>query len=128
MVPKGIKWEWKDDNSFYLPLISKKDGKDVNQGKVRIQIDIVDAEYADKNKVGSARDDPNHSPFLPPPTGRLSFSLNPCTMFKQMVGPAVRRKIYCYCCIALCCGLCLTLCIFVVPSVVGNLITNLITK
>ena len=36
---------------------------------------------AEANKVGEARQEPNHSPFLPPPVGRLSFSLNPWKMF-----------------------------------------------
>ena len=44
-------------------------------------MDIVPADYAEKNKVGSAREEPNANPFLPPPVGRLSFSLNPCKMF-----------------------------------------------
>ena len=35
---------------------------------------------ADANKVGEARNDPNHDPFCPPPTGRISFSLNPFKM------------------------------------------------
>ena len=74
--------EWKEDgNSFFLPMSSKLDGKVVNNGFVRVQIEIVPLDYAEKNKVGSAREEPNANPFLPPPIGRLSFSLNPCVMF-----------------------------------------------
>ena len=58
-------------------MISKNEGKIVNNGFVRIQIEIVPLDYAEKNKVGSGRDEPNVNPFLPPPIGRLSFSLNP---------------------------------------------------
>jgi len=36
---------------------------------------------AEANKVGEARQEPNVNPFLPPPLGRLSFSLNPLKMF-----------------------------------------------
>jgi hypothetical protein len=36
---------------------------------------------AEANKVGEARQEPNVNPFLPPPIGRLSFSLNPLKMF-----------------------------------------------
>lgn len=36
---------------------------------------------AEQNKVGEARQEPNANPFLPPPIGRLSFSLNPLKMF-----------------------------------------------
>ena len=74
--------EWKDDSTFWLPMNSKNDkGQMENNGYVRVQLDIVPADYAEKNKVGSAREEPNANPFLPPPIGRLSFSLNPCKMF-----------------------------------------------
>lgn len=76
---------------------------------------------AEANKVGEARQEPNHSPFLPPPVGRISFSLNPFKMLNQLVGPAMRRKIYCICCV-ICC---LALCIFLFPLVIGNLISTL---
>ena len=37
-----------------------------------------------KNPVGKARSEPNHSPYLPPPTGRISWTWNP---FKMIVRP-----------------------------------------
>ena len=37
---------------------------------------------ADQNKVGDARSEPNHSPYLPPPPGRISFTLNPIKMLE----------------------------------------------
>ena len=43
---------------------------------------------AERNHVGVARKEPNHSPFLPPPVGRLNLSLNPFKMLSQFVGPA----------------------------------------
>ncbi len=75
--------EWHDEESFWLPLTAKND-KDVleNNGYVRVRVDIVPAEYAAKNPVGSAREDPNIEPYLPPPVGRITFSLNPCAMYK----------------------------------------------
>jgi hypothetical protein len=76
------------DGSFWIPMESKtKEGELENNGWVRIQIDILPKTYAETNPVGSARDDPNVEPYLPPPVGRLFFSLNPWTMFKQFVGP-----------------------------------------
>lgn len=79
---QGIKLKWKDPETFWLTMFSKdENGKIENNGEVRCQIDILPADHADKNRVGSAREDPNHSPFLEPPKGRLSFSLNPWTMF-----------------------------------------------
>ena len=96
------------------------DGKLEHNGKILIQVDIVSAADAEKSKLGKAREEPNHSPFLPPPIGRISFSLNPWTMFMQLVGPSMRKKIYCACCLALC----LALCIYIVPNVIGGLITK----
>jgi len=54
-------YEWfEDDESFWLPMLAKNDEGEVeNNGYVRIRIDIVPMEYAEKNKVGSAREDPN---------------------------------------------------------------------
>jgi len=41
-------------------MLAKNDEGEVeNNGYVRIRIDIVPMEYAEKNKVGSAREDPN---------------------------------------------------------------------
>ena len=85
MLKEGDKpLEWKEDgNSFFVPMVSKNDeGKMEVNGFVRIQIEIVPADYAETNKVGDARGEPNQNPFLPPPVGRLSFSLNPCVMFQ----------------------------------------------
>jgi hypothetical protein len=53
--------EWHENNeSFWLPLEAKNEkGEIENNGYVRIRIDIVSAAYAEKNPVGSAREDPN---------------------------------------------------------------------
>ena len=117
--------EWKDDSTFWLPMNSKNDkGQMENNGYVRVQLDIVPADYAEKNKVGSAREEPNANPFLPPPIGRLSFSLNPCKMFNQLVGPEMRRKVYCYGCLIICLAVCILLSIYVVPSAIGAIIAQ----
>ena len=121
--------EWHDEESFWLPMSQKNDkGVLENNGYVRVRIDIVPGEYAAKNPVGSAREDPNIEPYLPPPVGRISWSINPCTMYKQLIGPAARRKI----CIWLCCAVCIVLFVliayYVVPVVIGNLISSGITK
>ena len=119
----GVAFEWKDDSTFWLPMNSKNDkGQMENNGYVRIQMDIVPAHYAEKNKVGSAREEPNANPFLPPPIGRISFSLNPCKMFNQLVGPAMRRKIYCYGSLILCLVICVALAIYIIPSAIGAII------
>ena len=43
---------------------------------------MVPKDHAEKNKVGAAREEPNTDPFLPPPIGRISFTLNPLKMFE----------------------------------------------
>ena len=48
---------------------------------MRIQVDILPKDQADMNKVGSARTEPNMNPYLPPPVGRMSLTLNPFKMF-----------------------------------------------
>ena len=53
-------------------------------GKVRLGLNITPGALAIANKVGSGRSEPNHSPFLPPPVGRISFTLNPFAMFVSL--------------------------------------------
>ena len=69
-------------------------------GRVMCSLEILPKSLADMDKVGKGRDEPNVNPYLPPPTGRLQFTLNPFKMMNQCVGAKFRRKCYCYC---LCC-------------------------
>lgn len=120
----GQEIEFKDDDSFWIPCKGfDKDGKHVEQGKVRVSLTILPKELADANKVGDARSEPNHSPFCPPPVGRLKFTLNPFKMLSQLVGPAVLRKIYCL----ICCAICCTLCIMMAPMIISGMINEAIT-
>ena len=50
--------------------------------------------YAELHPVGKGRDEPNMNPYLPPPVGRIKFSLNPFTMLNQLTGPKFRKKCY----------------------------------
>ena len=78
------KLTFKDADSFWVDVIGMDDdtGEPKVHGKIRMRIDIYPKAQAENNKVGTARQEPNHSPFLPPPIGRISFSLNP---FKMLV-------------------------------------------
>lgn len=81
---KGITVKFKDENTFLVDIIGSgfdKKGKREITGKIRIQIDVIPKDQAELNKVGEARQEPNVNPYLPPPIGRLSFSLNPFKMF-----------------------------------------------
>jgi hypothetical protein len=119
----GIKW--KDDTSFWVDCKRKNDKGEMELGgKVRLSIDILPMDKAAANEVGAARNEPNHSPFCPPPIGRISFSMNPIKMIMQLVGPSVRRKIYCACCLIVCCALFIAL----APIIIGNLFSRLFEK
>lgn len=125
MQSDTVNFEWKDDDSFWVPMVGKNDdGKLENNGFVRIGIEIVPIDHSEANPVGAAREEPNTNPFLPPPIGRLQFSLNPFKMFQQLVGPALRRKIYCYCCIAICTIVCIFLTIYIIPSAIGAIVAS----
>jgi len=111
-----------DKEKFWVPMEIKdpeKDGAIKAAGEILIQVDVVPIEAAHTNKVGKAREEPNHSPFLPVPEGRLSFSLNPFDMFSQMLSHEIKRKI-CLWCI---CLVCFGLCIYLIPIIAGNLLT-----
>jgi len=119
------KFLYKDDNSFFVDLNGvDADGKAVVNAKLRCQIDILPLAAAEANAVGQARQEPNHSPLLPAPVGRISLTLNPWKMFQQMVGPALRKKIYCFCCL----GICIVLLVLLAPLIFGNVISGLILK
>lgn len=121
---KPFEFDEEGDSFWVQQCAIGEDGKLEKNGRIRVRFDILPAEDADKGNVGSAREEPNHSPFCPPPVGRLTLSLNPCKMFQQLVGPSMRKKIYCACC----CIICLALCIYMLPTIMGGLITNWITN
>ncbi len=77
MGENGPKFEFYDEDSFYVMCFDKEQKM---IGKVRIGLNITPGDLAKANPVGLGRSEPNHSPFLPPPVGRISFSLNPFTM------------------------------------------------
>ena len=50
---------------------------------------------ADAKPAGFGRNDPNANPYLPPPTGRMKFSLNPFVMGAELCGPKICAQITC---------------------------------
>lgn len=121
---KVLRFEKEDKRQFWVELTGKdENGKTVVNGRLRMQIDILPKKEAEKNVVGEARSEPNVNPFLPQPEGRLEFSLNPFKMLNQLIGPALRRKIYCWCCICILCALC----VMMAPMIFSNMISNMLT-
>lgn len=110
----GIKFA--DDDSFWIETYDK-DGK--SAGKVRIGVTITTGDLAQANPVGQGRTEPNHSPFLPPPVGRISFTMNPFALLAQLLGPKIMAKLYFYLCMAICA----TLCVALFPMITSNLIS-----
>ena len=111
-----------DGQSFWVNLASKEKGQIVVNGKLRIQIEVLPKAEAEKNKVGEAQSEPNVSPFLPKPEGRITLSLNPFDMIKQLVGPAFRRAGYAI----ICSFICVALCIAMAPMILSNLFSSAI--
>jgi hypothetical protein len=97
-----------------------------SNAKMRMQIDILPVKLAEMGPVGQAREDPNHSPFLPPPIGRISLSLNPFKLYKACIGPAMRKKVQKFAMImsAIICGI--ACCIYIIPGVISNWITDIL--
>ncbi len=69
--------KFEEDDTFFVDTFDK-DGK--SAGLIRIGLAVFPGEMAKSNPVGGGRSEPNHSPFLPPPVGRLTFSMNPINM------------------------------------------------
>ena len=74
--------EFVDENTFNLvcEYYGEEGGK--QEVKLRLDLRLYPGEDALSNPVGEARNDTNMEPYLPPPVGRISFSLNP---FKMLV-------------------------------------------
>ena len=93
-------------------------GQGEKSGRVMCSLEILPKRNADLDVVGKGRDDPNVNPYLPPPVGRLQFTLNPFKMMNQCIGPKFRRKCYCY---ILCCLLVAYL-VFALPTIFSGIL------
>ena len=88
----------KDDDDldkFWIQL--EKQGR--KEGRVLCSLEIVPKWYADLHPVGKGREEPNMNPYLPPPVGRIKFTMNPFKMLNQLTGPKFRKKCYCFVCL-----------------------------
>lgn len=128
-LSKELKWKnltfvTDEPRQFWVDLTTKDEkGKLKVTGRLKLQIDLLPKKEAELNPVGEAQSEPNVNPFLPKPFGRIEFSLNPFKMLNQLIGPAMRRKIYCCCCVIICCALC----VMMAPMIFSNMISNMLT-
>ena len=124
-----------DDNLFWLEthLIkgAKESGsrnccsskrKNDDKGKpIRVKLDVrvMPISLADQKKAGLGRMEPNVDPYLMPPVGRISFSLNPITMLRQIFGP----ELLCKACLILTLVICLVLLVYLAPFIANSFFT-----
>ena len=87
------------------------------KGRVLCSLQVLPKWKAEMNPVGKGRDEPNVDPYLPPPIGRIEFTLNPFKMINQLVGPKFRKKCY----MAICCTLLVLYLIVVIPYIIYHL-------
>ena len=101
-----------DEEGLKFWVQMKKDG--LEGGRVLCSIEVVPEWYAELHPVGKGREEPNMNPYLPPPVGRIKFTLNPITCLNQFTGPKFRKKCYKITCI-ICCIVYL---IFLIPYLI----------
>ena len=68
------------DNTFYLTAFHPEDTDKKKPILIYCDLRVVPRAFAEMNKVGAARGDPNVEPTLPDPVGRFKLSLNPISM------------------------------------------------
>jgi hypothetical protein len=110
------------ENSSWVQTYAIKKGKKVPGGKVRMTIEVVPEQLAKQQKLGLGRRTPNHDPFCPKPTGRMTFSLNPFSMLRQLMGDGLLLKGLCLCC----CLLLTMIIIMQLPTILTILGTDVI--
>jgi len=110
---------------FWLDNLRHPNDPKKSQGKMEISIELMPEAMAAQLPAGTGRSDPNANPFLPPPEGRINWSLfHPLDMLKEIIGPELYYKV----CLGCVCILCAVGCVFVAPMIFSNVIGNLITK
>lgn len=119
MENNGTTLKFRDDDTFYL--ITKREGKEVS---VRVDLRILPGKDAKATEVGKARTEPNMEPYLPPPVGRLEFSLNPIKMLSQLVGKEFAAKFVSLVLLVACIALCIALIPMIFSNVAGNIVSH----
>ncbi|KAG7389144.1 hypothetical protein PHYBOEH_007572 [Phytophthora boehmeriae] len=115
---------WDDDDPadakwLKLESLDHKTNTRNFMGEVCVSLELVPAETAKRNPVGQGRSAPNNSPYLPPPAGRLSFSLNPFKVLNDLLGPSICNRLMC----CLCCIVFMVVVYFLAPFINVAIIT-----
>eukprot|EP00808_Paulinella_micropora_P000340 g32402.t1 len=94
-----------------------------NQGKIQLSIELVPKAMASQLPAGLGRSDPNSNPFLPPPEGRLNFSIfHPFQFLRDIMGDRLAFKLVCFCLT----GLMIAACVFTAPMIGSNIVTQVL--
>ena len=101
-----------DEEGVKFWVQMEKNGK--KGGRVLCSLEVVPQWYADLHPVGKGRDEPNMNPYLPPPVGRIKFTLNPIKLLNQFTGPKFRNK--CYKIVGIIC--CIIYLAFLIPFII----------
>ena len=109
---------------FWLTL---RDSDGEARGRLLLSMELVPAELLETRAAGHGRAEPNAHPFLPKPTGRIKFSLNPFRMCYRLLGPKLCKRMGGMCCCALCIVFTVLFVYYVLPVIVGTSIANLFT-
>ena len=113
-VISNIEFVGSDEDEEGLKFWVKMEKDGVKGGRVLCSLEVVPQWYADLYPVGKGRDEPNINPYLPPPVGRIKFTLNPITCLNQFTGPKFRKKCYKIVCITCC----IVYLIFMIPYII----------
>jgi hypothetical protein len=92
------------------------------QGRMEISVEIMPQSMANTQlPAGFGRSDPNTNPFLPPPEGRVKWSLfHPLDMLREILGDRLYYKL----CGILCVLTVLAACGFTAPMIFSNLVSK----
>jgi len=84
-------------DSDWLPMHDPRTGELL--GSCLMTIEIVPKRIGDERANAKGRSEPNLYPYLPPPTGRMHFSLNPFYVLYECCGPKLFfQAIFCCLC------------------------------
>jgi hypothetical protein len=97
-----------DADWIQLSIHDREANRVRSRGEVAVGVYIVPKSEYESQAVGSGRGEPNQDPYLPPPTGRFSFSLDPMKILAELC-PMWLRICLCCCCCCCCCVLFLIL-------------------
>jgi len=92
-----------DAHWFDLGTMDVESGKFTTNGQLYISVELVPGEQAEASPVGSGRSEPNTAPYLPPPAGRLSIGMDPCSILCAIFAeyPGIVCCLCCCCCTVL---------------------------